>query len=364
MLRLVQIEKSFGDKPIIRQISLDIESGERFVLLGHSGCGKTTLLRMVAGFETPDAGQVWLEGEDVTRTPVERRPAGFIFQNYALFPHMSVYDNIAVGPRVRGVPEADIRRAIDVLLDITRLGDLQNAFPGRLSGGESQRAAIARALANRPKILLLDEPLSALDLELRKSLRDELVELQRSLKITFLFVTHDQEEAMGLATRMAIMKDGKLLQVGAPQELYDRPTSSYVAGFLGETNLFPGRVAGLDAGQATIQLKSGQRLFADDDGTLKTGDSVTCHIRPERLRLVQNSEDATARFQLKGIVENCQFLGDALRLTLQMGGGPFFAARLPRGYLTIASDQLRSGQELSLSYLPCDVAVFRNDSEA
>ncbi|SVC29369.1 uncharacterized protein METZ01_LOCUS282223, partial [marine metagenome] len=242
MVKLDSISKSFGGKPVVENVSLEIEEGERFTLLGRSGCGKTTLLRLIAGFETPDSGTIAIEGQDVGSLPVEQRPVGLIFQNYALFPHMTVYDNIAVGPRIRRHPEIDIAKSIDELLEITHLQALRDAHPGQISGGEAQRVALARAVINRPKILLLDEPLSALDPSLRQHLREELVEMQRALGITFLFVTHDQEEAMGLATRMGIMDNGCLQQVGTPSELYERPQTTFIAEFLGEVNRLSGNV--------------------------------------------------------------------------------------------------------------------------
>ena len=225
MLKLDSISKSFGGNTVLENISLEIESGERFTLLGRSGCGKTTLLRIIAGFENPDSGSIFIDGQDVGSLPVEQRPIGMIFQNYALFPNMSVYDNIAVGPRIRKQPEPQIASKIEELLEITHIRSLRDVYPRQISGGEAQRVALARAVINRPKILLLDEPLSALDLSLRQNLREELVDMQRTLGITFLFVTHDQEEAMGLATHMGIMDNGCLQQVGTPTELYEKPDS-------------------------------------------------------------------------------------------------------------------------------------------
>ena len=283
MVHLKILSKSFGEKSVIQEVSLEIPAGERFILLGRSGCGKTTLLRLLAGFERPDHGAILIEGEDVVSLPVERRPVGFIFQSYALFPHMTVYDNIAVGPRIRQIPEPEIARRIGELLKIIHLTGLKNAYPTRLSGGESQRVAIARAIVNRPKILLLDEPLSALDASLRQGLREELKEMQKALGITFLFVTHDQEEAMSLATRMGILEGGKLLQVGTPSELYNHPESPFVAGFLGAVNRLSGKVERQDENRTIVALGGELKIHCETGSKHPPGQEVSCFIRPEKM---------------------------------------------------------------------------------
>ena len=242
MLKLESVSKSFGEKSVLKDISLEIREGERFTLLGQSGCGKSTLLRLIAGFETPDKGKIWIEGKEVNSLPIEKRPIGLIFQNYALFQHMTVYDNIATGPRVRHLSESEIAKQVDELLELTHLKKVKNSYPQHISGGEAQRVALARAVINRPKILLLDEPLSALDPSLRQYLRLELIEMQKALGITFLFVTHDKEEAMSIATEMCIMEKGSIKQYGSPKELYEKPKSSFIANFLGEINCLNGTV--------------------------------------------------------------------------------------------------------------------------
>jgi len=272
MVRLEGITKSFGSKTVLEDCSLAIEAGERFVLLGQSGCGKTTLLRLIAGFDQPDRGRIFIEGQEVGTLPIEQRPVGFIFQRHALFPHMDVYDNIAVGPRVRGIPESEISNQIDALLEVTRLSELRHAWPGQLSGGESQRVALARAVINKPKVLLLDEPLSALDESLRQNLREELMEIQRAFGITFLFVTHDQEEAMSLADRMSILEGGSLLQVGTPQALYGQPADPFTASFLGEINRLEGIVIQQTGNQVTLSLHGAGTLIA----LYAAGLAVTC----------------------------------------------------------------------------------------
>jgi ABC-type Fe3+/spermidine/putrescine transport system ATPase subunit len=287
LVRLESIAKSFDGKKIIADFSLTLGAGEIFVLLGRSGCGKTTLLRLIAGFEQVDSGRIYIAGEDVGQLPIEKRPVGFIFQNHALFPHMSVYDNIAVGPRVCKVPESEIERRITELLEITRLTGLRHSFPGQLSGGESQRVAIARAVINRPKVLLLDEPLSALDPNMRKDLRTELIEMQKAFGITFLFVTHDQEEALSLASRIGVMEGGNLLQVGTPTQLYDQPNCPFVACFLGNSN--------------RLNI-SGQE----------------CYIRPEKMRIASLAPADDTRQRLEGIILSRSFFGDHTKYHVEL----------------------------------------------
>ncbi len=355
MVRLHSISKAFNaGRPVIEDFSLEISAGERFVLLGPSGCGKTTLLRLIAGFEKPDKGGIFIEGQNVVHLPVEQRPVGFIFQNHALFKHMTVYDNIAVGPRVRGEEERAIRKRIDNLLSITRLKGLENAHPGRLSGGESQRVAIARALANQPKLLLLDEPLSALDPSLRKNLRQELVEMQQALGITFLLVTHDQEEAMELADRMGILEGGRLLQAGAPAELYERPASPFVAGFIGEVNPLTGTVIKQTGSVVKIQFNPELTLIAATDEPWREGEGVQCFIRPPRLSF-QPSDDpeGSGRNRVSATVHQCTFYGDHFQLWLDLAEGlrlsviyrpqPMQGGALPpgtRGYVRFPEESL------------------------
>ncbi len=321
MVRLDSISKSFGGKPVVENVSLEIEAGERFTLLGRSGCGKTTLLRMIAGFETPDSGTIAIAGQDVGSLPVEQRPVGLIFQNYALFPHMTVYDNIAVGPRIRKHPEIDIAKNIDELLEITHLQDLRNAHPGQISGGEAQRVALARAVINRPKILLLDEPLSALDPSLRQHLREELVEMQRALGITFLFVTHDQEEAMGLATRMGIMDNGCLQQVGTPSELYEKPQTTFIAEFLGEVNRLTGNVEQRTGDQITISLGPAGSIQCVSEIPLRENQNVTCYVRPEKLFFEQHRPQTEPVNSLQGTLRDIHFFGSHTRYRVQLPGG-------------------------------------------
>ncbi len=293
MLQLKDLQKSYNEQDVLKGLSLDIEEGERFVLLGPSGCGKTTLLRLIAGFEKAERGSVSLGGELLDPQPVEKRPVGFIFQRHALFPHMNVYDNIATGPRVSGLDESEIKKRIDELLDTLRLSEKATAWPRQLSGGESQRVALARALINRPKVLLLDEPLSAIDEHLRQSLRDELVEIQQTFGTTFLFVTHDREEAFRLAHRVGVLNNGRLEQVGTPDDLCESPATSFVVRFLGDTNRFEGVIREKENNRVLVQTGEGDTLVSTSETALTVGSDCTGFIRPERVHFV-NEDTAIA----------------------------------------------------------------------
>lgn len=332
MLKLDNISKSFGDKSVLHNISLEIGEGERFTLLGQSGCGKSTLLRMIAGFESPDKGKILIEGREMSSLPVEKRPVGMIFQNYALFPHMTVYDNIAVGPRVRKIAESEIAKQIDELLKITHLQDLKNAYPQNISGGEAQRVALARAVINRPKILLLDEPLSALDPSLRKHLRQELVEMQKTLGITFLFVTHDQEEAMSMATKMCIMEKGSIKQSGTPADLYERPESSFVATFLGEINCLAGKVEQKTGNLTTLSLGENGRIHFISGGTESKesmkGKDQRCYVRPEKIFFDSGQEPNEAVNHLEGTLVSIDYFGSHTRYQIELVDGSIFKVSL------------------------------------
>lgn len=321
MVRLEKISKSFGDKTVIRDLSLNVAEGEIFTLLGESGCGKTTLLRLIAGFERPDTGSIFIGGENMLPLPAEKRPVGFIFQNYALFPHMTVYENIAVGPRVRRVAESEIEKQITGLLEIIRMQEHRDAYPGQLSGGESQRVAVARAIINRPKILLLDEPLSALDESLRQNLREELVEMQKTFGITFLFVTHDQDEAMSLSHQMGIIENGQLLQVGKPEELYHRPKNAYVAGFLGDINRINAVVEQQTGTQVTLQAPKVGRVLCESKTQLPAGAEIAVYIRPEKIRLTTQPEQGKVANQLQGTIVNTMFRGSHTRYQMKLDNG-------------------------------------------
>lgn len=288
-LRLEDVAHDLGGRRVLDGINLEIRQGEIFSLLGPSGCGKTTLLRLLAGFLTPDRGRLLLEGRDLAALPPERRPINTVFQNYALFPHLTVARNIAFGLECEGLPRHEIQRRIDHLLDLVRLEDCADRRPGELSGGQKQRVALARALVKKPAVLLLDEPLAALDWQLRQALLEELHHLQRQLGTTFIYVTHDQNEALRLSDRMAVMNAGRLAQVDTPQALYDQPADLFVARFIGDGTLLPARCHGTHPdGTLDLEIAGGPRLRAVAPRPLSASAGQTCHVllRPERLRLV------------------------------------------------------------------------------
>ncbi len=362
MVRLKNLSKSFGSKSVIEDVSLEIKAGERFILLGPSGCGKTTLLRMLAGFERPDRGGILIAGEDVVSLPVERRPVGFIFQSYALFPHMTVYDNIAVGPRIRKTPESKILRQIEELLEITRLKELRDAYPGRLSGGESQRVAIARALVNRPKILLLDEPLSALDAGLRLGLQEELKEMQEALEITFLFVTHDQEEAMSLATRMGILEGGRLLQVGEPAKLYHHPESPFVAGFLGAINRLSGNIERQEENRSVVRLDAEVKINCETGGKRVAGPLVTCFIRPEKMFFASSNNSDPDFNRINAVIVDKTFFGNQTLYKTKLQGGQICTVPVSHGSGESNKLSWQTGERVAILFSAKDVILFDNTS--
>jgi putative spermidine/putrescine transport system ATP-binding protein len=306
-VRLTGVRKSFGEVQAVRELDLDIADGEFFAMLGPSGSGKTTVLRMIAGFEAPDTGRVLLAGQDVTGRPPFQRDVNTVFQDYALFPHMSVAQNVAYGLKVKGVAKAErLRRAGDAL-DQVRLGGYGERRPAQLSGGQRQRVALARALVNRPKVLLLDEPLGALDLKLRQQMQVELKAIQRDVGITFVFVTHDQEEALTMSDRIAVFNDGVVEQVGTSTQVYEQPASPFVAGFVGTTNLVEGSAA--------------TRLF---------GAPGVWSIRPERVRVAADGQQPTSgELGTGGVVREVVYLGSAVRLVVDVGSGTTLVATEP-----------------------------------
>jgi spermidine/putrescine transport system ATP-binding protein len=286
VISVEHVSKRYGDYVAVHDASFEIERGEFFSMLGPSGCGKTTMLRMIAGFEEVSSGVLRLEGVDVVGVPPYRRSVNTVFQNYALFPHLSVFDNVAFGPRIRQMPSDQIERRVRDMLDVVRLGDFAGRKPSQLSGGQRQRVALARALVNGPSALLLDEPLSALDLELRRQMQLELKRIQRDVGITFVFVTHDQEEALTMSDRIAVMRTGRLEQVGTPEEIYDAPESAFVARFIGSANLIPVTVEGTFGDRATLRLPGGAKGDVATGGrSFATGAQALLMIRPERLEI-------------------------------------------------------------------------------
>jgi spermidine/putrescine transport system ATP-binding protein len=316
---LDHVRKQFGSFVAVQEADLSIARGEFFAMLGPSGCGKTTTLKMIAGFEQPTAGRVLLEGVDVSRVPPYRRNVNTVFQQYALFPHMTVAENVAFGPRSKRVSRSECERRVAEMLDVVRLGEYANRKPAQLSGGQQQRVALARALVNYPSALLLDEPLAALDLKLREAMQLELKRIQREVGITFVFVTHDQGEALTMSDRIAVMSEGVVEQIGAPEEIYHRPASLFVAGFIGSANLLPGTAAGNDGEDVVVQLESGPAVRATTRRRPANGDPVSVMIRPERLQVAV--APGTDGRTIEGVVRDVIFQGASARLQLELEDG-------------------------------------------
>ena len=361
MIRLESISKNFGDKTVLHNFSLEIGLGERHTLLGKSGCGKTTLLRLIAGFERVDAGKIFIAGDDVGDLPVEKRPVGFIFQNYALFPHKTVYDNIATGLRIRNVPEAEIEKRVDELLTVTHLTKLRNAWPEKLSGGEAQRVAIGRAIINQPKVLLLDEPFSALDPSLRQDLRKELAEMQKTLGITFLFVTHDQEEAMSLSTRMSILHQGRIEQVGTPTQVYNVPVSPFVADFLGKVNKLEGIVEQSEGSLLTISLGDAGNIRCQSKQGFPEGKPITCYIRPEMMSITPMEKSTETMNNLRAIVGGESFHGSHSRYALKLGNGQFITVPHKSTVAENSVQNYRKDQSVFICFPIQSVTLFTSD---
>ena len=305
------VSKSYGVNTAVDNISLSIYKGEMFALVGASGCGKTTLLRMLAGFVEPSGGRICIDGVEMSSVAPHQRPVNMMFQSYALFPHMTVESNVGYGLRRLRLDEVTRRQRVQEALDMVQLGPLAKRKPHQLSGGQRQRVALARALIRRPKLLLLDEPLSALDKKLREQTQFELMALQYQLGITFIVVTHDQDEAMALATRIAVMERGKVLQVGTPSQIYEFPSTRFVADFVGTTNLFEGTVIACEPGLITVQcLETGCDLVVDDVGRFSTGQRVWVALRPEKIRLSKQPLGAARSNQLSGTVWELGYLGN------------------------------------------------------
>ncbi len=321
-IELKGIRKHFGDFAAVDGVDLDIYRGELFSILGGSGCGKTTLLRIMAGFETPSSGRVVIDGVDVTDLPPYRRPVNMMFQSYALFPHMSVRQNIAYGLRKEGQPAAEIERRVGDMLKLVKLTEFAGRRPAQLSGGQRQRVALARALVKRPKVLLLDEPLAALDRKLREHTQFELANIQDRLGITFVVVTHDQEEAMTLSTRIAVMDSGRFLQVGMPKQVYEYPESRFVADFIGTINLFEGKVAGTEGRRVRVDCaEAGRALHADAEDPPSVGDAVAVAIRPEKIFITKEQPEDGERGWLTGVVLDFGYFGNLSLYQVRLGTG-------------------------------------------
>lgn len=389
-LELKEIKKSFTEgEAVLDNISLEISKGEFITLLGSSGCGKTTTLRIIAGLEQPDAGSVWLDGREVTGLEPNQRDVNTVFQNYALFPHMNVAENIGYGLKLKKVPKSEIRKKVSQMLELVQLEGYEKRKPSELSGGQKQRVAIARALVNNPKVLLLDEPLGALDLQLRRAMQIELKHLQKKLGITFIYITHDQEEAINMSDRIAVMRDGRIEQIGTPDEIYNHPKTSYVATFVGNANILHGAAESIQGENAIVKIGNDRvivKLETSQQDTggkqyLSAGEKVTLAVRSENILLQETavigdtgtdyrdavdisvadgSLDAHNKNSVSGLqatVTEKNFAGGQLRVTLKLSDGTQLIASR---YGIDAS--VAEGQTVRCSFLPTDaVLVDRED---
>jgi putative spermidine/putrescine transport system ATP-binding protein len=317
-LSISNVKKQFGDTVVVDNFNLDIEKGEFVSFLGPSGCGKTTTLRMVAGFEIPTSGKILLDGKDITDKAPNQRSVGMIFQSYALFPNMTVAQNIGFGLRVRKEPEATVKQRVDEMIGLINLEKHSHKYPYQLSGGQQQRVSLARALANRPQVLLLDEPLSALDAKIRVSLRSEIRSIQKSLGITAIFVTHDQEEALSISDRIVVMNMGEMEQVGTPFEIYNFPKTRFVANFVGSLNTADAEV--VDADNGLVSVDGVQFASAEELKGRKKGDKVKVAIRPERFSFASEQKKANV---VDSTIENITFLGSVVRIQVKIGNTKF-----------------------------------------
>ncbi|MEZ5668878.1 MAG: ABC transporter ATP-binding protein [Alphaproteobacteria bacterium] len=362
IIAIEQVRKTYGETVVaVDDVDLDIARNEFFALLGPSGCGKTTLLRMLAGFETPTGGRIVIDGQDMARIAPNRRPVNMVFQSYAVFPHMSVAQNVGYGLKVSGVPADQRRKRVAAALEMVKLSGYENRRPDKLSGGQRQRVALARALVKQPKVLLLDEPLSALDKKLREEMQFELKRLQHEVGITFIIVTHDQEEAMSMATRIGVMNAGRIVQIGPPDEIYERPNSRFVADFIGSVNLFEGRVAGRADGLIRIEseeLQAPIAAAAAAPGTdrVGVGDRIWVAIRPERLELANGGS------------HDCNYLDARLSATAYQGENSICQLTLDTGHsikllATNSGDQaqaklLTPGSQIGVTWSPDSVILL------
>ena len=357
-IRLADVTKRFGAVVAVDNVSLTVDTGEFLTLLGPSGCGKTTTLRMIGGFDLPTRGRIELRGRDVTNQPPDRRPVNMVFQSYALFPHLDVAGNIAFGLKRRGVDGAEIKRRTGAILEKVHLSGYERRRTHELSGGQQQRIALARALVNEPNVLLLDEPLGALDLKLRKRLQLELKRIQQDVGITFVYVTHDQEEALTMSDRIAVMHGGRIEQVGLPEELYDRPASSFVADFIGTTNLLAGTVENVGADAAFIRLDSGDRCVVAADGR-RQGQPIQLSIRPEAISIgaSNGANGANGADRIQGEVEQVAYLGAAVQYHVRTSGGLGLSVLAGK-----TASRFASGDSVVLAWAPSDALVLGDRS--
>ena len=346
-----------GNTRAVDAVDMSIREGEFFSLLGPSGCGKTTTLRMIAGFETPTKGTIEVGGADVTDVPAHKRDMGMVFQNYALFPHRSVGENVAFGLRMRGMDRTTIARKVADALAQVELVGYEDRSPGQLSGGQQQRVALARAIVIEPRVLLCDEPLGALDKKLRQAMQFELKQLQRKLGLTLVFVTHDQEEALAMSDRIAVMNAGKVEQIGAPSDIYDRPSTRFVADFIGDTNLFSGRVIRNGGSKSVLQVDQGLsiELAAPREETDNETGQLSIALRPEKISLA--TPPVPAGHGLDGIVESANFQGGSVLYRIETAGGRRLLAQQPNNG---SHELFRAGAAVALRWKPSDIVILRD----
>ncbi|HEY8367855.1 MAG TPA: ABC transporter ATP-binding protein [Thermodesulfobacteriota bacterium] len=357
-VRVVRLEKAYGPVRAVDGVSIDVRAGEFLALLGPSGSGKTTILMTIAGFEQPTAGAVYIGDRPVTHVPPNRRNVGMVFQKYALFPHMTVWDNIAFPLRMRKVPAREIAERVERALDLVRLAGYGSRKPGQLSGGQQQRVALARAIVYRPPVLLMDEPLGALDKKLREQMQLEVKHLQQSLGATVIYVTHDQDEALTMADRIAVLNEGRLEQIGPPEELYERPANSFVADFIGETNFLTGRVDTPTGGACTVLLDGGpvvSGIWAGPDAEPAIGTPVKVAVRPERIVLRRADERGPQGYA--GVIEETVYAGNSLVCMVRLGPGLQVTARVPSGS---GQRRWRVGDRVGAAWRVEDARVYPN----
>jgi spermidine/putrescine transport system ATP-binding protein len=335
-------------------VSVAIRENEFFTLLGPSGCGKTTLLRLIAGFDFPTEGAIILHGEDIANLPPFKRPVNTVFQNYALFPHMTVAQNISFGLEMLGRPKSEIDGRVSEMLRLVRMEQLRNRHTSQISGGQQQRVALARALAPRPKVLLLDEPLSALDYKLRKDMQIELKRLQHETGITFIFVTHDQEEALTMSDRIAVMSNGRILQVGSPRDIYDRPAERFVANFIGETNLLEGVLSKHSEDKVTVKLDAGPEIVASVPDQFQSSGKVTVVVRPEHAKIAATAKGA----QFAGKLDNVVYFGTDTHFHVKLDNGSPFIVRQQNA--SLAETNLKAGANVGITIVEGSARVLRD----
>jgi putrescine transport system ATP-binding protein len=362
LLRIEAVVKKFGAFRAVDRLSLDIGAGEFFALLGPSGCGKTTLLRMLAGFETPDEGRIWLDGKDIAQVLPHQRPVNMMFQSYALFPHLTVRDNIAFGLKRAAMPRPEIDTRVAEMVALVKLEGLEKRKPDQLSGGQKQRVALARSLARRPKVLLLDEPLAALDKKLRESTQLELMELQRRLGMTFIIVTHDQEEAMTVADRIGVMDAGRLEQVATPRELYEAPASRWIAEFVGDVNLFEGEISSQEGSRLAVATRDAGTVIVAGPRQPIAKEVVCVAIRPEKVKLSRrgpagDTVNAQSINRLEGVVTDVGYLGGFTTYKVKLDSGAVLRSSMANT-ARIDIDAYHAGQRVVAWFTPDDCVVL------